>query len=558
MPGVKEAGKSQASAAAVAAASVMDAKIAGKSEKLAAGQVLIEEAARHAAEMKEEILKESASKKEENKNERDRTEEKRDASELSGQSKWFGIEGKILKDADIKWTLEMVKEQWEAFQNWLPAENKELSVHLDELSELYLALLEAILTHTAGEEQAIQIDRLNQVLVMKLNLLLDVDLKDLLKLLEQTGQKDTLGLIESSVYKQTTGESISARAADRFFARGNMNSRGNTRYFMPESQGQGAGSSRGKNNVYTSSVSSASAGGLSAASEEGRFYELTKGRNVRMNQSLDISRQSGEIQMNQRARNVSSARGGSGGSGIGAGNGSDGVLGSKSIPGGKELVNANRFAAHVNGSGNLFTNPAISARNEEVMGLLAAMTSIKGQVYAANSGRNSAISTPLRNALNQMIDYYLTQKGAYKVYGYTANIYERTKNPQKAIEEGIEYAYRIFMEKKGDSVYRQQAAYSEEAGFFQMLLKGQSAQADLLRGMRLLEGNWRDFLRSIGESEKKGIVLTMQKHSPWGILMEAANLEKDQGEKKEKKVVLTEIACIAALVIIYLCFRLFF
>lgn len=556
MPGVKEAGKSQASAAAAAAVAVTDARLAGKSAKLAAGQVLIEEAARHAAEMKEEILKESASRKEENKDERDRTEEKRDASELSGQSKWFGIEKKLLKDEDIKWTLEMMKEQWEAFQNWIPAGDRELSEHLDELSRLYLALLEAILTHTAGEEQALQIDRLNEVLVLKLTLLMDVDLKDLMDMLEQTGQKDTLNLIKSSVYKQTTGESISARAAGRFFARGNVNSTGNTRYFMPESQGQGAVSGRGKNGMYTASASPASAGGLSAASEEGRFYELTKDRNVRMSQSLDISRQSGELQMSQRARNASNARGS--GSVIAGGNGNGGLMGSKTMPGGKELAGANRFAAHMNGSGNLFTSPAINARNEEVLGLLAAVTSIKGQIYAANSGKNNAVNSSLKNALNQMIDYYLTRKGAYKVYGYTSNVYEKTHSPQKAIEEGIEYAYRLFMEKKGDAVYRQQAAYSEEAGFFQKLLKGQSAQAELLRGMRLLEENWRDFLKSIGESEKKGITLKMQKHSPWGMLMEPMSLDKDKGEKKEKKVVLTEIACVAALIIIYLCFRMFF
>ncbi len=555
MPGVKEAGNSQASAAAAAAVAVTDTRLAGKSAKLAAGQVLIEEAARHAAEMKEEILKESASRKEENKDERDRTEEKRDASELSGQSKWFGIEKKLLKDEDIKWTLEMMKEQWEAFQNWIPAGDRGLSEHLDELSGLYLALLEAILTHTAGEEQAIQIDRLNEILVLKLTLLMDVDLKDLMDMLEQTGQKETLNLIKSSVYKQTTGESISARAAGRFFARGNVNSTGNnTRYFMPESQGQGAVSGRGKNGMYTASASPASAGGLSAASEEGRFYELTKDRNVRMSQSLDIRRQSGELQMSQRARNVSNARG----SVIAGGNGDGGLLGSKTMPGGKELAGANRFAAHMNGSGNLFTNPAINARNEEVLGLLAAVTSIKGQIYAANSGRNNAVNSSLKNALNQMIDYYLTRKGAYRVYGYTTNVYEKTHSPQKAIEEGTEYAYRLFMEKKGDAAYRQQAAYSEEAGFFQKLLKGQSAQAELLRGMRILEGNWKDFLKSIGESEKKGITLKMQKHSPWGMLMEPMSLDKDKGEAKEKKVVLTEIACVAALIIIYLCFRMFF
>lgn len=235
-----------------------------------------------------------------------------------------------------------------------------------------------------------------------------------------------------------------------------------------------------------------------------------------------------------------------------------GILGGKALPGGKELAGANRFAAHMNGSGNLLASPDISARNEEVLGLLAAVTSIKSQVYASNSGRNNAMSTPLRSAINQMIDYYLTQKGAYKVYGYTANIYEKTKSPQKAIEEGLEYAYRIFMEKKGDAVYQQQEAYSEKAGFFQMLLKGQSLQADLIRGMKLLEGNWREFLKAVGENEKKGITLKMQKHSPWGILFEAQGFEKGKREQKGKSVLLTEIAGIAVLIVIYLCFRLFF
>lgn len=550
MPGVKEAGGIQNPADAAAAATVMDARTVGKLARMEAGQVLIAEASKHAAEMKEEILKESASKKEENKNDRDRMEEKRDTSELSKQSKWFGIEGKLLKDENLKWTLEMEKEQWEAFQNWMPAEYKELSSHLDEISKLYLALLEAVLTHTTGEEQTIQIERLNEILAQKLSLLMDADLNELMKLLEQAGQTETLNLIKSSVYKQTTGESISARAAGRFFARGNVNSTGNTRYFMPESQGQGAVSGRGKAGMYTVSASPASAGGLSAASEEGRFYKLAKGGSVQMNQAFDVRRQSGEMQMSQRTRMLSDVKGN--------GTGNAGSLGGKTLISGKELTSANRFAAHMNGSGNLFSNPEISARNEEVLGLLAAMTTIKSQVYSSNLGRNNAMSTPLRSAINQMVDYYLTQKGAYKVYGYTANVYEQTKSPQKAIEEGLEYAYQIFMEKKGDAVYQQQAAYSEKAGFFQMLLKGQTMQAELIRGMRLLEGNWRDFLKSIGENEKKGIVLTMQKHSPWGVLMEPTSLDKGKGEKKDKKVVLTEIACVAALVVIYLCFRMFF
>ena len=148
MSRVKETGGNQAPQSAAAAA--MENRLARKCAQMEAGQVLIEEASRHAAEVKEELLKERDSRKQEweQENERDRTEEKRDTPELSRQSKWFGIEGKLMKDANITWTLEMELELWEAFQRWMPVGDQNLSAQLDELSKLYLALLEAILTHT--------------------------------------------------------------------------------------------------------------------------------------------------------------------------------------------------------------------------------------------------------------------------------------------------------------------------------------------------------------------------------------------------------------------------
>ena len=156
MPGVRETGGDSSLPTAVSAAA--ESRIARKSAQLEAGQVLIAEAARHAAEAKaalEEERAERKAKQEEDKSQ-ERTEEKRDTPELSRQSKWFGIEGKLLKDANLKWTLEMEQELWEAFQAWLPFDDGQLSVQLKELSRLYLALLEAILTHTLGEEQTIQ------------------------------------------------------------------------------------------------------------------------------------------------------------------------------------------------------------------------------------------------------------------------------------------------------------------------------------------------------------------------------------------------------------------
>jgi hypothetical protein len=553
MSRVKEAGGNQTSSSAAAAAAALENRIARKTAQMEAGQVLIAEASRHAAEAKEELLKERESRKQESKEEyeRDRTEEKRDTSELSRQSKWFGIEGKLLKDANVTWTLEMEQELWEAYLRWMPVGDQNLSAQLEELSKLYLALLEAILTHTMGEEQAAQMERLNEILAQKLNLLVDVDLKDLMEFLNQTGQKETLNLVKTSVYKQTTGETISARAADRFYARGKVNSTGGTRYFMPESQGRQAGSSRGRKGMYTASGTAASAGGLSAASEEGgSLYKLTKGGNVKVSQGYDGRKFSGEQQMLQRNQALSAARNGSAGGGA--------ISGGKAVLTGRELERANRFAAHINGSGNLLKNPDISARNEEVAGLLAAVTAIKGQMYASTAGKAQAMSGSVKSAVNQMVDYYLAQKGVYKVYHHTTNIYEKTGSPQKAIEEGLSYAYKTFMEKKGMDAYRQQEAYSDRAGFFQMLSKGQTLQADLIRGMKLLESNWRDFLKAVGEDEKKGIALRMQKHSPWGFLMEPEALKRGDKETDNKKVLITQAVCIAVLVLGYLCYRLFF
>ena len=112
------------------------------------------------------------------------------------------------------------------------------------------------------------------------------------------------------------------------------------------------------------------------------------------------------------------------------------------------------------------------------------------------------------------------------------------------MEEGLEYAYRLFQEKKENTEAQKQAAYLEQAGFFQNLLKNQSIQADLLRGMRILEENWRDFLKSIGENEKKGISLKMQKHSPWGILLEPGE-HRSIFRGRSPKLLLSEAIAVA-------------
>lgn len=553
MAGVKEVNGSTTPASGSAPVSSSAAAAAGraarKSAELQAGQMIIAEAAKRAAEAKEELEKERTER--ETEYERKDETEKRDTSELSKQSRWFGIGGKLLEMEDVKWVLEMEQELLEALLKWMPSGDTDIAKQLDELSRLYLALLESILTHTVGEEQAIQLERLDEILAQKLNLLLDTDLSALSDFLKETGQTETLRNVKSSIYKQTTGTSISARDIDRFYARGKTAGAGNTRYFMPESTfgrqtgRAGAGhNGRAGTSAFSTSPSYSTS---SSASNEGSIYKLTEGRNVQLNQKYNASRKSGEMQISQRNQALS----GSGGRGTE----NTSIARGRAVFTANDLARANGFAAHINGSGNLLKNPGISAKNDEVVGYLAAVTSIKGEMYAASSGRKNAMNIPVKNAVNQMVDYYLTRKGIYKVYDYTTNIYERTRNPQRAMEEGLEYAYRLFQEKKDNPEAQKQAEYQELAGFFQVLLKNQNMQGDLLGGIRLLEENWREFLKSIGEKEKQGISLKMQKHSPWGILLEPGE-QRRFFKGKASRIILAEAIVVAVLMVVYLCYRL--
>lgn len=501
-----------------------EARAAQKNAKLEAGSMLLTESVKQAEKEREQLKKQQEEK---NDNSRENSaREIKDTPELSRQSKWFGIEGKLLEQENIKWSLEMEQEAWEALLNWLPSSDGTLANQFEELSRLYMVLLEALLTHTAGAEQAAQKEMLDMVLAQKLTLLMDTDLKELMRLLESTGQSETLNSIRADVYKQTTGERVSGRAASEFFAKGRTGAAGSMRFFMPETSGAGQ-------------------------RDTGLLYNRAGGRSVQVNQLFREFKDSGELQINQRNMILSGMKGG------------ESVNSSTSAKGasysGQELARANSFAAHINGSGNLFKNPEISARNEEVVGLLAAATSIKGQIYAETA---SSMKVPIKSALNQFIDYYLNQKGVYKVYYYTTGVYERTKNAQRAMEEGLEYAYKQFLEKKNDEAYRRQAAYSEQAGFFHALRKDLSMEEDFRRGLMLLEKNWKEFLMSIGEEERKDILLTLQKYSVWGQLLKSERERKNQKAKpqeaKRDRVTMMQIIALAAIGAVYILFRLLF
>lgn len=519
-----------------------EAEILKARVEMEASQLYMEASAKQIAKIKENLERGHASSS------RELERRGRDTASISDTRKWSGTGQADPEHPDSSWRLEMEAERWNAFLAWKPMSGTSLALQLQDLSDKYLALLEAVLKYTMGEAQAEQMARLDSALSENLNLLMDSDLGELTALLEDTGQSDTLAGIVASVYKQTAGQSISHSEAAKIL--------GSSRFSMAPPSGSFSntgresgriGSGRGQGFFSSGSPQTSASSGASARSaslKEGMIYQASGGGKVQPSKGFAAQKNLWEGQISQRKAVINNARQGNR-QGIS-------TWGDKDSYTGRELARANRFASHINGSGDLFRNSGITAQNDEVLGLLAAVTSMKGQIYAADASRNSSITLPLQNAITRMIDQYIRQKAASKVYYYTTHVYEKTKSPQKAIESGLEYAYRQFKEKQADPSGQAQARYSGQAGFFLSVVNGQNPEKDFTFGLRVLEENWKEFLRSIGKAMDSSSMLKLQNISLWGSLMEPAKHKAGKRVDIEKFLLVATLVFFAAAMIYFL------
>ena len=106
-------------------------------------------------------------------------EKPKDTAELSETLRWFSSDGTISADE---------APDWKPLLEWQPDPNLDVPTQLQQLSKLYLTLLEAVLKYTEGENLEEQLARLDALVAQKLNLLLEQNLKQLTSLLEEAGQ----------------------------------------------------------------------------------------------------------------------------------------------------------------------------------------------------------------------------------------------------------------------------------------------------------------------------------------------------------------------------------
>ncbi len=517
-----------------------EAEILKAKANLEAEQIFMEGAAKQIAKIKENMERERSSSS------RELEDAKRDTAHISQTRRWHGSGRVDPEHPDSSWNLEMETELWNAFLSWKPVEGTAFSLQLQDLSDLYLSLLEAVFKYTMGEAQTEQMARLDGVLSEKLNLLMDSDLRELVALLKETGQTDILAGIEASVYKQTTGQPISNKEAREFFSR--------SRFTMPppsgspfsaqRSSGNSGGSGRASSLQAQSSAFSQTAAAKPSSVKDGMIYRASGSGKIQPSKAYVAQRTQWEGQISQRKQVIRSATGES--------SQPSSVWGAKNSYTGRELARANRFVSHLNGSGDLFRRSDITAQNDEILGFLAAVTSIKGQMYAMEAGQKNSITFPIQSAITRMIDHYLRQKASSKVYYHTIHVYEKTRSPQKAIESGLEYSYKQFKEKQADPVFRTHPNYSETSGFFLNFVKDQTRERELSFGLRVLEDNWKEFLRAIGKRQDSSYTLKLQNMSPWGSLMEPAKHRTGKRVDVEKFLLAAAVLFITAVILYFL------
>lgn len=452
-----------------------------KAQRLKAGNLLIQGLSKRVEEQKQILEEEVREKQEEKEAAQKEKEGARDVSRLSEQGKLLGI----CKD----WVLEMEAELWEAFLNWLPLEGKSLSEQLEQLSMLYMKLLESILTHTEeGTQQQEQLRRLASVLSEKLNLLAGGSVKDLLEIAEEFGSKEIVRNIWASLYRNVTKEALPGRAAKAFFENGTMPARNEGTVLYARS---------GKGEVQVS-----------------RSYRAYMSENrAAFTQAFTEKEEAGIVETSHGKKGEFYT--------------------------GKELEKADRFVRYIRGSGNLL-DPGRQAgmaaprpeaqegvrREEGMKGVLAAAMDIKAEVfynsvkdvpantsYYGREKETGGIFADVRDMVGRMVDRYLaraaaaeravpvretgsaaggeaagggnTGRGVRAVYYYIMNLYRKTGDPEKALAAGIKYAIQ---------------------------------QEGWIAGTRLMSRDWEEFLRTIGQQKEIDLARYMEKYSPWGMM----------------------------------------
>lgn len=469
-----------------------------------------------------------------------------DTANLSDTARNREITPELRLQMMLDWTLEQLGKDWLLLLNFMPVSGEDPALLLEKLYALYHLLEAEIMKNTFGPAMQREMTRLDEAFSTALNRIWQFSMTDLVSFFETFGTDSQLQWLKSGVYYLATGERLSPKELERFWQAGNkaLAAGGNLKKGGENSQptnrdllrlGQntqtgnktllrgGESAQPGSHEILKGELKARDtgreviSGGYQAFTEKGSLYQA-RGREVTfIPYQKEIFSTSARTTTQGRKGEEQSVRMMSAGSSF--------TLPEKQgLFSARDLQAANGFLKYAAKEGSIFSQPYFNNSNEELLGILSAITAIKGREFRLTSRMGAAMGNEIQGALDSYIEHAvkqrdnslrneerqqpLQQREIYRTYYYTMDQYQKSGKADLAILEGLRYAVEVFQEKRLNTLFSQYKRYDSDsglfhAGFINSLGQAERMKMDLMKGAQLLERDWKNFLKYIGRAQEK-------------------------------------------------------
>lgn len=384
-----------------------------------------------------------------------------------------------------------LEQLWIQLELWEPQPGPGLDLEIRQLQELYRQLLWDIMNSQTREQAGAYAARLNHRLLHIIDRMGDVKFPNLLFLLEKYGEKESADFLRASVLRRITGNAVSPRDVAA------------AREQKSNCKGEQSGSQPGPDR------------------QDGILYSKAAGKGVGLNQRFME-----QVRQEEQFRLPSSKPRGKMEAGAGFARFQEEMYSPA------EIERAERFVRYINEKGNLYCNPALGARNEELLGFLMAVNMEKAQLFQRYGGVGDRLARDVHNALERFFRYQMPMikrgldvRMIQRMYYRVMELIQRTKAPGEGVKKGLLYAYESYLSKKYP---RESNPQGRAAGFFDCGVNDASCARELKQGSKVLDEDWKEFLDSIGQNHNT-LLQMMLSNCPWALLLDA---DRAAGNKK--------------------------
>lgn len=437
-------------------------------------------------------------------------EAKAEQSEKSDKPKQSGADRDTasVRDSSDLWDEEEWKEAFREITDWCPSETIPVSEELNRLAKIYQELLLAVLTH--GTQEGEEADRLNQELSLLLQKLLVSRLGDLEQLFKNYGSAVSITALRAAVCRSVMGKNLTEAELNQMF--GGRDLTGSSAEAVNES-GIRTPVPDNENEVNTGIIYQP-AGAGTIKNNPGYAKNLMKETSLMiLERGVSLKGKAGK---NHGASLTLSP------------------LKTGRIYEIKDLETAQRLASYLNREGNLFKLAGLTGKSEELWGFLAALMSIKSQIFASSLGLEKGLAMDLREAGDRLTDKWIQEmavrssrnnsgasgrktvfetKDVYKIFYYIMSLYQTKADVNEAANKGLRYAYQQFLKKKEITENTR-----EPEPFFTK--DKRNPAEDFKEGRKLIERDWNEFSEFLSSGNFKEVPQGVLILSPWGMLAE--------------------------------------